>query len=132
MPASIDGSSASARGPALHADALAALAGVVELELVLLGDDLLGQPGDGLRLGACGGLVGVAPATLQELEGHDSSGRDQRTGWADRSSAARPVGSVAAAPRSAPEPVTQPLGLVRELGLAGAGALDDRRRRLAR
>ena len=72
----------------LEPHALAALAGVVELELVLLRDDLFGQAGDGLSLGGLRGLFGVTPATLQEFEGHGSSGRE-RTGRTDRSSAPR-------------------------------------------
>ena len=79
-PTSIDGSSRTAAGPGLHPDALAALARVVQLELVILGDDLLGHQTrtslGGRRRGRLGGL---SPA-LQEFERHVVAPRRVRAG----------------------------------------------------
>ena len=61
-------------GAGLHPDALAALARVVELQLVVLGDDLLGHRQAGLagrrRNDRGGRRLGVARVSPQELEGH--------------------------------------------------------------
>ena len=68
-PASIVGSSAIALRPCLEPDALTALAGVVQLEQVVLGDDLLGHRD---RIGAArpaGRGIG-APLALQEIKRH--------------------------------------------------------------
>ena len=54
----------------LEADALAALARVVELELVLLRDDLFGHPGAGRRaLGGLRGLSGSPPRRFRNSRG---------------------------------------------------------------
>jgi hypothetical protein len=70
----------------LHPDAFARLAGVVELELVLLGDGLLGE-GDlstaagrkrgGLSIG-CGGVV---VAALEEVERHGQAPWEDGIRW---------------------------------------------------
>jgi hypothetical protein len=65
-------------GPGGHPDALAGLAGVVQLELVFLRDDLLGEGDRGVAAPGCGtlrrrrrsgGIGGIA--ALEEVERHD-------------------------------------------------------------
>ena len=67
-------------GPGLHAHAFAALARVVELELVLLSDDLFGHRQTGLRDRSGRGRDGLGrgvrtPLALQELERHVRASR---------------------------------------------------------
>ena len=67
-PVSMAGSSAMRARPRLHPDTPAALAGVVELEEILLGGGLLGNGGGRGR-----GPVVVPSPALQELERHGTS-----------------------------------------------------------